>query len=239
MLIGAKSNLARLMATENLIIEERNVPTAGFDIKSRVLIIPTLNGNLTPELYDLLFGHEVGHALETPAEGWHNSVVDHKVNKSILNVCEDVRIEKKIKRRFPGLKPSFVRGYQQLLDMDFFGVKDQNINALNFIDRVNLYTKGGSTQGIEFSQEEQVLLREVESTETWDEVVTVARKIQTFMCEELEKIEQEQELKLKIKIKIGNGEGEETEELTQEELSQLEEILHSENIDIEIGRAHV
>ena len=234
MLIGAKSNLARLMATENLIIEERNVPTAGFDIKSRVLIIPTLNGNLTPELYDLLFGHEVGHALETPAEGWHNSVIDHKVNKSILNVCEDVRIEKKIKRRFPGLKPSFVRGYQQLLDMDFFGVKDQNINALNFIDRVNLYTKGGSTQGIEFSQEEQVLLQEVESTETWDEVVTVARKIQTFMCEELEKMEQEQELKLKIKIKIGNGEGEETEELTEEELNQLEEILHSENIDIEI-----
>ena len=111
MLLEAKSNLARLMATENLVVEERNVPTAYFDIKSRILTVPILNGNLSNYLYDLLLGHEVGHALETPATGWHDSIFDHKVNKDILNVCEDVRIEKKIKRKFPGLKVSFIRGY--------------------------------------------------------------------------------------------------------------------------------
>ena len=134
MLVEAKSNLARLMATENLVIEERNVPTAYFDTQSRILTVPILNGNLSSHLYDLLLGHEVGHALETPSDGWHDSIVEHKVNKSILNVCEDVRIEKKIKRRFPGLKPSFVRGYAELMEMDFFAVKDKDLNELNFIE---------------------------------------------------------------------------------------------------------
>lgn len=219
MLIEAKSNLARLMATENLTIEERNVPTAYFDIKSRVLTVPILDGNLSPQLYDLLFGHEVGHALETPAQGWHDSVTDLKVNKSILNVCEDARIEKKIKRRFPGLKPSFILGYKELMDKDFFGVLNEDLNDLNFIDRVNLYTKGGPAQGILFSHEETKLLREVESTETWEEVVIIARKIQNFMKEELEKEEKNQKVKIKVKTLI-----ESSDELSEEDLQNMEEI---------------
>lgn len=185
MLLDSKSNLARLMATENLLIEQKNVQTAYFDIKNRILTIPVLNGNLSAELYDLLLGHEVGHALETPAEGWHDSVVDLKVNRTILNVCEDARIEKKIKRKFPGIRISFVKGYKELMELDFFGVKDTNLNDLNFIDRVNLYTKGGAAQGIEFLPEERSLLEEVELAETFEETVEVALKIQKFMEEEL------------------------------------------------------
>lgn len=185
MLLDSKSNLARLMATENLMIEQKQVQTAYFDIKNRILTIPILNGNLSAELYDLLLGHEVGHALETPAEGWHDSVVDLKVNRTILNVCEDARIEKKIKRKFPGIRISFVKGYKELMELDFFGVKDTNLNDLNFIDRVNLYTKGGAAQGIEFLPEETSLLEEVELAETFEETVEVAVKIQKFMEEEL------------------------------------------------------
>ena len=181
MLVESKSNLARLMATENLLVEQRQVQTAFFDLKNRVLTVPILDGNLSPELYDLLLGHEVGHALETPAEGWHDSVIDLKVNRSILNVCEDARIEKKIKRKFPGIRISFVKGYRELMEKDFFGVKDKELNKLNFIDRVNLYTKGGAAQGIDFTSEEYSLVREVEDAETFSETVTIAMKIQTFM----------------------------------------------------------
>jgi hypothetical protein len=181
MLVESKSNLARLMASENLIVEQKNVHTAMFDTKNRVLTVPLLNGNLSPEVYDLLLGHEVGHALETPTEGWHHSVIDLKVNRSILNVCEDVRIEKKIKRKFPGIRISFVKGYQELMDLDFFGVKGRNLNRLNFIDRINLYTKGGAAQIIDFTTEETVLLREVEVAETFEETVAAAKKIQAFM----------------------------------------------------------
>ena len=184
MLVESKSNLARLMATENLIVEQRQVPTAFFDIKNRVLTVPVLNGNLSNEVIDLLLGHEVGHALETPEKGWHDSVVDLKVNRSILNVCEDARIEKKIKRKFPGIRISFVKGYRELMEMDFFGTEGKDLNSMNFIDRINLYTKGGAAQGIDFTSEEYELVREVEDAETFDETVAIAMKIQKFMKEQ-------------------------------------------------------
>ena len=37
-LIETKSLLAKLMATENIHIEQRNVPTAYFDVSNRILI---------------------------------------------------------------------------------------------------------------------------------------------------------------------------------------------------------
>jgi hypothetical protein len=192
MLIDSKSNLARLMATENLVIEQRRVPTAYFDIKNRVLTVPILNGNLSPELYDLLMGHEVGHALETPEEGWHHSVIEIKeVSRTTLNICEDIRIEKKIKRRFPGIRPSFLKGYRELMDMDFFGVKGKDLNTLNFLDRINLHAKGGAQQNIRFSKQEIDLLEEAEDAETFKETVEVAKKIEAFMKKQEEKRQNE------------------------------------------------
>ena len=65
----SKSLLAKLMATENLIVEEKIVQTASFDVKRRILTIPVLSKELSAQLYDLFTGHEVGHALWTPEEG--------------------------------------------------------------------------------------------------------------------------------------------------------------------------
>ena len=211
MLVESKSNLARLMATENLIVEQRQVQTACFDIKNRVLTVPILNGDLSPEMYDLLLGHEVGHALETPEEGWHDSIKVVKVNRSILNVCEDARIEKKIKRKFPGIRISFVKGYRELLDMDFFGVKGKDLNTLNFIDRVNLHTKGGAAQGIDFTTEEYALLQEVEEAETFEETVEVSIKIQKFMKEQLES---ETQRGFNHKFELSNDDGDENQTTT-------------------------
>ena len=211
MLIESKSNLARLMATENLIVEQRQVQTACFDIKNRVLTVPILNGDLSSELYDLLLGHEVGHALETPEEGWHDSIKVVKVNRSILNVCEDARIEKKIKRKFPGIRISFVKGYRELLDMDFFGVKGKDLNTLNFIDRINLHTKGGAAQGIDFTTEEYALLQEVEEAETFEETVEVSLKIQKFMKDQLESKTQKG---FNHKFELSDDDGDETQTVT-------------------------
>lgn len=225
MLVESKSNLARLMATENLLVEQRQVPTAVFDLKNRVLTVPILDGNLSPELYDLLLGHEVGHALETPPEGWHDSIVDLKVNRSILNVCEDARIEKKIKRKFPGIRISFVKGYRELMEKDFFGVNDKNINELNFIDRINLHTKGGASQIISFTPEETVLLNFVESAETFQETVNIAIKIQEFMKEQLKT-----ESSIKIKIVKTDKSGEDSEETK----SSKPQDSNSNDVEIEI-----
>jgi hypothetical protein len=39
-LLESKSLLAKLMATENLVVEQRPVPTASFDVKNRILTLP-------------------------------------------------------------------------------------------------------------------------------------------------------------------------------------------------------
>ena len=103
------------MANENIKVEHRSVRTASFHLESRTLVCPIWK-NMSGHLYDLLLGHEVGHATETPTEGWHDAIViDPRKNfKHFLNVVEDARIEKKIKRRYPGLRQSFVKAYDEL-----------------------------------------------------------------------------------------------------------------------------
>lgn len=179
----SKSQLAKLMATENIIVEHQKIPTAMFNLKDRVLYCPIWT-DMSGELYDLLLGHEVGHALETPEQGWHNAVIGSgKFNKNFkhfLNVVEDARIEKKVKRRYPGLRNSFVKAYGQLVDRDFFGLKGRDINSMPFIDRLNLYTKGGVQLGVQFDAEEQKLLDQVEGCETWDDVVRVTEAVYAY-----------------------------------------------------------
>ena len=48
------------------------------------------------DVYDLLVGYEVGHALFTPKEDW--MFKQKEVMVSFLNVLEDVRIEKMMKQ---------------------------------------------------------------------------------------------------------------------------------------------
>lgn len=186
MLIESKSNLAKLMASENIIVEQKNVSTAHFNLGTRTLVLPTLKSELSLVLYDLFIGHEVGHALNTPLDGWHDSITELGVNRSILNVCEDIRIEKLIRRKYPGLKMSFIKAYRELLDQDFFGVKGKNLDILKFIDRLNLHSKCGASLGIKFNLEETPLMRLAENAETFEETVDVAKKIQAYMKEQLE-----------------------------------------------------
>jgi len=177
--------LAKLMATENLTIEQKNVQTAAFDVKNRVLTVPMLDKNISGYLYDLFMGHEVGHALYTPLSGMVEAH-EAKLPMSIMNVLEDSRIERKIKNKYPGIRSSFIRAYKELIQKDFFGTKDIDLNELNFIDRVNLYTKGGATQGIDFTDFEKTLVTKIESTETYADVMKVALEVMAYMKEESE-----------------------------------------------------
>ena len=64
MLHEIKGKLAKLLATENLIIEHRDVTTASFDVERRVLTLPMWKINYEDE-YDHLVAHVVGHELNT------------------------------------------------------------------------------------------------------------------------------------------------------------------------------
>ena len=182
-MISSKSILAKLLATENIRIEHKKVQTAYFDLKNRVMVLPIWK-TTTPHLYDLLLGHEVGHALNTPSEGWHDCVTEkHKKGfKSFLNVIEDARIEKLMQVKFPGLKVSFKKGYSNLMEMDFFGVQKNNwdIDRLPLIDRINLHYKVGSYLNIQFSDYEKPFLAKIDEVKTWDDVVAIANELYEY-----------------------------------------------------------
>ena len=171
------------MASENLTVEHQKIHTAKFDPINRVLYLPIWQ-DMTGFMYDHLGGHEVGHALYTPADGWHDVASDDskgKNFKSFLNVVEDARIEKKVTRKFPGLKTSFRKGFQELLDRDFFGIKYRNVNDLPFIERLNLFTKSQYTaEHIKFTTEEMVYVLKVQNLETWEDVLALTGEIYDY-----------------------------------------------------------
>jgi len=176
-----KGNLARLLATENLIVEHRKVSTASFDVIRRVLTLP-LWQKASNTVYDLLVGHEVGHALYTPADDW----MDEEVPKDFLNVVEDARIEKLMKRKYPGLAKDFYKGYQELNDDDFFGIEDGDITRYNLIDRINLHFKIGAYARIPFEKDEQRFVDAVADVETFEGVVEICRQLVQFLEEKKE-----------------------------------------------------
>ncbi len=175
-----KSLLAKLLATENVTVEHGKFSTASFDVKNRVLRLPIWK-EMSGSLYDLMVLHEVGHALWTPEAGWHESASKKGPGfKSFLNVVEDARIERKIKDKYPGGRKSFTDGYLELVRKDFFGTKGVDLNELNLIDRINLYFKAGSSNGIEFSEEENGFIEKVATTRSWDDVVRVSEELYEY-----------------------------------------------------------
>lgn len=188
-----KSGLAKLMATENLTVQHAKTNTASFDPKNRILTCPIWS-EMSGDLYDLLMGHEVGHAIDTPADGWHGAVHDRGANyKGFLNVVEDARIEKRQKRRYPGLRRSFTNGFNELMKRDFFGIGDREVNTFPFIDRLNMYTKSGYTMQITFNAKEQDFVDRVQACETWEDVLKVTDEIWDYSKEEQSQINMPQD----------------------------------------------
>jgi hypothetical protein len=182
-----KGHLARLLATEDLVVEHKNVPTASFNVDTRVLILPMWE-KASNAVYDMLVGHEVGHALYTPNEDWSEKFT---IPQQFVNVTEDARIEKLMKRRYGGMNKCFYAGYRELHDDDFFQVKDEDLSTFNLADRVNLYFKIGNYLELQFNPEELEIVEMIGDAETFDEAIEAAVKLYEY-C----KKEQKEETKI-------------------------------------------
>ena len=172
----SKGYLAKLLATENISIQHKKVQTASFDVKNRVLTLPIWK-NMGNDVIDLLISHEVGHALFTPDYGWRKAI-DKGIQHSFLNVIEDARIEKLIKRKYPGLRQSFIKGYIELINNNFFGTKEKDVNNMLLIDRLNIHFKSsivGSKVKFENKKELEIVKR-MEDLETFEDVVKLAEE---------------------------------------------------------------
>lgn len=172
--------LAKLLAGENLNVVHDNVRTASFNLKERTLTLPVWK-TMDLDTYDHLVGHEVGHALYTPAADWASEVSGSPPNfHGYLNVVEDARIEKLIQRRYPGLRRSFIASYKTLLAQNFFGSDIEGINQKTLIDRLNVHFKCGESSGIVFKAHERVWVERLASVETWNDVVETTKALFEF-----------------------------------------------------------
>ena len=174
---STKSLLAKLLASENITVEHGNYQTASFDVKNRVIRLPIFKYMSGP-IYDLMVLHEVGHALWTPLKGLHSEKNEKGPGfKSYLNVVEDARIEKKIKRKYPGGSKPMIEGYRQLVSENFFQTKDRDLSTLNLIDRINLHYKIGASAGIEFNEIERPFITEIDNAETFEEIYDITVRL--------------------------------------------------------------
>jgi len=183
-----KSQLAKLLATEDLIVEHKQVETAEFNVGTRVLTLP-LWDRASNTVYDMLVGHEVGHALFTPDRDWYKEV---QMPPQFVNIVEDVRIEKLMKRKYAGLAKSFYHGYEELNDDDFFNIADEDLDDLNLADRVNLHFKIGNFVDIPFSDAEKEIVKVVDSCETFDEVLEASKVLYDYCTKQNESDANEQ-----------------------------------------------
>jgi hypothetical protein len=192
-----KALLSKLMAREDLEVIEGNFKTASFDPKNRVVRLPLIKEEFN-DAATLFIGHEIGHALYTP------DFFSHEEKKAeladipfdIINIVEDVRIERKVREFYPGLVNDFLKGYKRLMDDDFFSVKDKDLNKLKFLDRLNLKSKLNALVDIDFSLAEALMTEKVNAVQTFEDTIAVSREVMAFIKEQ-QKEEQEQQVEEK------------------------------------------
>mgnify|MGYP003304925747 FL=1 len=217
-----KGQLAKLLATEDLIVESKKVETACFNVHTRVLTLPMWD-KASNNVYDALVGHEVGHALFTPDSNWFEEI---DIPMGIVNVVEDARIEKMMKRKYAGLSKTFYSGYHELSDSDFFKIQGKNLNTFNFADRVNLYYKIGNYNDIPLKNDrEKELLSMVGATETFEDVLDVSKLLHEYCKQEIEDMKKELEQKMEEEEQAqmfggsGSGLGGSSDENSDEEIN--------------------
>tara|TARA_B100000965_G_scaffold366887_1_gene352427 strand:- start:4508 stop:5602 length:1095 start_codon:yes stop_codon:yes gene_type:complete len=232
-----KSQLAKLLAAEDLIVEHKRVETAQFNVNTRILTLPVWDTAV--EVYDMLVSHEVGHALYTPDRDWFLEKEWFGLNPSFVNIVEDARIEKMMKRRYEGISKTFYKGYTQLVDDDFFDVEGKDISLMNLADRVNLYYKIGTHINIPFTDNEKVFIRKIDQCETFDQVLSTSKELFDYCQAEYDKAKEESESqsqrpdlgKDNTEYEGGEGESETNQEATLEDLVNSNESNEDTNTD--------
>ena len=213
--IESKEKLAKLLAMEDLDVQHKQVPTAYFDVKNRTLILPMWK-DMSNSMYDLLVGHEVGHALFTPTSEKILRTLIEKTSKHCVNIVEDARIEALVKRKYPGLRKQMFTGYNELIEKDFFGISHIDPNTMKFLDKINLHFKIPSYVDIDFNNEQMVFINRIENAKTFKDVSEICIDLAEYIKENPE-IDPESETDNHFDNSDSDeGEGEEEENDTTE-----------------------
>lgn len=180
---GVNEKFAKLLATENITVVVTNVETASFDTVKRVLFIPNWE-DMGYHLRVALTAHEVGHALRTPSDMWIKIIKSDPRIKPILNVVEDIRIDRIMKLLFPGLKRDYMKSYRELHERDFYGMRDRDPKTLNLIDRINLeFNTDPRDLVIPFADSEKMWVERCKNTRSFEDVINLSFELFNHMME--------------------------------------------------------
>jgi len=191
-----KRGLAKLLARENITVRHENVSTALFDIGNRVLVLPKFD-SISVDQYDLLIGHEVGHAKYS--SGPESIPILKKCRDfdglhTYLNVLEDTRIERLMKDEYPGLRASFRRGYADFATYGplFEETAGEDLASYSFIDRINVQYKVGAHRDVPFTDAERAYFPRIDTLDSMTAVYTLAKELYDADVEEQKNKPQEQ-----------------------------------------------
>ena len=176
-----KRGLAKLLARENITVRHENTSTAMFDVQNRILVLPKWD-NVTVDQYDLLIGHEVGHAKYSSGPESLDILAECRKFDGLhtyLNVLEDTRIERLMKDEYPGLRASFRRGYADFAHHGPIFKEDptENLATYSFIDRINVQYKVGAHRDVPFTDAERALFPRIDSLESMTAAFELAKEL--------------------------------------------------------------
>ena len=218
-----KSTLVKLLAEEDLQVTYKNVPTAHFDVKAREVVLPIWKDK-SESVMDMMSLHEVGHALWTDMDLIEKGQ-KKEVKHSFLNVLEDVRIEKMIQEKYLGSVRVFKKAYTELLDKDFFNIKDKDLSKLNLIDRINMHYK--NVPNVPFDDNELEWVEKANKTKTVDDVLNLAVELQEWMYNQEKDTESDEMFKMDLPFDMKESEDESEEQKDENKSSNME----SQNTD--------
>ena len=218
-----KSTLVKLLAEEDLQVTYKKVPTAHFDVKAREVVLPIWKDK-SEAVMDMMSLHEVGHALWTDMDLIEKGQ-KKEVKHSFLNVLEDVRIEKMIQEKYLGSVKVFKKAYTELLDKDFFNIKDKDLSKLNLIDRINMHYK--NVPNVPFDDNELEWVEKANKTKTVDDVLNLAVELQEWMYNQEKDTESDEMFKMDLPFDMKESEDESEEQKDENKSSNME----SQNTD--------
>src|SRR5210317_2495506 len=204
---NVKSNLAKLLATENITVQHDKVSTASFDVKNRILTLPIFKEK-SGDVYDMLIAHECSHALFTPYEEWEG-ITDSEL-RSYVNVIEDTRIDKLIQAKYPGVVKNYINGFDILEKKNFFGLMGKDVNKdLMIIDKINIRSKSLNRVPFSFSKQDNEWLSKVDKVVTFKDVLDLAKEMLTWQkdqVEQMQKLPEFDKLSIAKVYDLGNDE---------------------------------
>ena len=185
--LDVKGYLAKLIASENIIIQHNKVSTASFDVKNRVLTLPIFKEQ-KGDVYDMLIAHECAHALFTPYKQWEEIASDNEL-RAYVNVLEDTRIDKLIQKKYPGVVRNYENGFDILDKKNFFGLVGKDINKdLMLIDKINIRSKSLNRLPFIFAPDDKKWLAKVDSIVTFDDAVALAKELLDWQKKQIEQM---------------------------------------------------